>query len=332
MNSLGLGAFDGAGATDWRETTLSISGGDTVDIDVSVANVGDAQFDSQVIVDFVEEVTLEITDASLRDIDNSTLEYLSGDTHTYFSGNTRVHGTITITGNKDDSLTSLDLEIVQGGSVVAIGALDNSVSSSLLTAFGEDEEIKISTSALLFNIPASNGINTSNNGTVLLRIKATTDNGDEVTKDIKSVPVLAKFSGNNRYGGRDVNRGGDDWVKPSVVTIINNFGTNTYGDMSNMHAGSFAPDHGSHRTGNDVDGWFPGYNNRDANTAETIINQLNDPSGSNISIVFVTYQQTATNAFWNAIKNVTLTDGRLASSVIRPLGGHGSHFHWRIPN
>lgn len=99
-----------------------------------------------------------------------------------------------------------------------------------------------------------------------------------------------------------------------------------------MHAGSFAPDHGSHRTGNDVDGWFPGYNNRDANTAETIINQLNDPSGSNISIVFVTYQQTATNAFWNAIKNVTLTDGRLASSVIRPLGGHGSHFHWRIPN
>jgi len=49
--------------------------------------------------------------------------------------------------------------------------------------------------------------------------------------------------------------------------------------MSNMHAGSFAPDHGSHRTGNDVDGSFPGYNNRDANTAETIINQLNDPSG-----------------------------------------------------
>jgi hypothetical protein len=75
MNSLGLGAFNSSGSTDWRETTLSISGGDTVDIDVSVANVGDSSFDSQVIVDFIEEISLEIKDASLRDIDNSTYKW-----------------------------------------------------------------------------------------------------------------------------------------------------------------------------------------------------------------------------------------------------------------
>ncbi len=39
MNSLGLGAFDGSGATDWRETSMSVTGGETVGIDIAVANI-----------------------------------------------------------------------------------------------------------------------------------------------------------------------------------------------------------------------------------------------------------------------------------------------------
>ncbi|HEX6199300.1 MAG TPA: hypothetical protein VF150_03470, partial [Thermoanaerobaculia bacterium] len=57
MNGLGLAAFDAGGATGWFEAELPVSDeGDTVQVDVAVANVADGLFDSQVIVDFVEEL------------------------------------------------------------------------------------------------------------------------------------------------------------------------------------------------------------------------------------------------------------------------------------
>ena len=57
MNGLGLAAFDSAsGATAWRDRTLLVNKpGDTIQVDVSVRNVGDGAYDSQVVVDFVEE-------------------------------------------------------------------------------------------------------------------------------------------------------------------------------------------------------------------------------------------------------------------------------------
>ena len=62
MNGLGLAAFDAAGATGWRQITLPVSvSGDVVQVDVSVTNVGDGLYDSQVIVDFVAEAQLSIT-------------------------------------------------------------------------------------------------------------------------------------------------------------------------------------------------------------------------------------------------------------------------------
>ncbi|WP_157641233.1 hypothetical protein [Longispora albida] len=58
MNGLGLGAFDyGSGATQWQDVTLDVSNaGDTVQVDLGVANVGDGFLPSYVVVDFVEEV------------------------------------------------------------------------------------------------------------------------------------------------------------------------------------------------------------------------------------------------------------------------------------
>jgi plastocyanin len=56
MNGLGLPAFDGAGATAWREVTLPVNqAGDVIQVDALVANVADGLFDSQVVVDVVEE-------------------------------------------------------------------------------------------------------------------------------------------------------------------------------------------------------------------------------------------------------------------------------------
>lgn len=332
MNGLGLGAFDSSGATEWRETPLSVDKDDTIQVDIAVANVADGLYDSQVVVDLVQEKKLSITSLALNDIDNRKLKYLSTAPHSYFGGNTRVHGTITVEGDKDDELQSLVLEIIQGGNVVATANLATDAKTQLLEPFGEDEKVEITTSQLLFELPSAQAanINGATNGTLSLRVKAKSSSGEEATKDFGAVEILVRYTNSNRYGLRDGNQGGDDWIKPSVKTIIEHFSNITVGDMSNMNGGKFSP-HSTHQDGRHVDGWFNGYNARDAATAATIISHLNDATyGSKILTVYVTYQQTNTNAFWNAIKNVTLNDGRMAKDVIKPINGHTTHFHWII--
>ena len=144
-----------------------------------------------------------------------------------------------------------------------------------------------------------------------------------------SYQLLRRFLGGNRYGSRDEAEGGDDWAQPSVADFIDLWGNLVWGDFSNMNGGPFPP-HASHRTGNDVDGWFNGYNARDANTAETILGHLTSNQGSRIAIVFVTYRAQRGNTFYDAIRGVTLNDGRNATDVIQPVNGHTGHFHWRV--
>lgn len=56
MNGLGLAAFDSNGATEFREVTLPVSkDGDTVQVDISVANVADGLLDSEVVIDQISE-------------------------------------------------------------------------------------------------------------------------------------------------------------------------------------------------------------------------------------------------------------------------------------
>jgi hypothetical protein len=61
MNGLGLGAFNGAGETNWYEVTLPVDrAGDTIQAEAAVANVADGAFNSQVIIDFVEEIREQV--------------------------------------------------------------------------------------------------------------------------------------------------------------------------------------------------------------------------------------------------------------------------------
>jgi len=57
VNSFPLSDYDpGTGATDWRDATLEVDpAGDTIQVDIAVSNVADDRWDSEVIVDFVEE-------------------------------------------------------------------------------------------------------------------------------------------------------------------------------------------------------------------------------------------------------------------------------------
>jgi len=330
MNGLGLAAFDWAGATGWFEPELQMpEQGGILQVDLAVANVADGFLNSYLIVDLVKKKQLTITGLSLKDIDNTSLGYLSASNHTYFSGNTRVHGTITLVGDKEDSLEELTLEVLEGGNVIATGRLASSLAGTLYRQFGDTEKIQLQTSQLFFEIPGSELANAdqSNNGNLSLRVKARSAKGETAVKDFGNVIKLAQVTGLNRYGGRDDSRGGDDWAKPQVGAFIQGAGaTFTWGDFANMNAGSFAP-HQTHQTGNSADGWFNGYNQRDAATAAAIIGHLNT-FGTRIRTVYVTF--TPTGAFATAIANVTLNDGRAANQVIRNVGGHTTHFHWEV--
>jgi hypothetical protein len=334
MNQLGLGAFDFAsGATAWREVQVPVKDGEqAVGIEVAVANVADGLYDSSVVVDKIEESKLEISALKLNDIDNSTLQYLSAWTHGYFNGMTRVHGTITVKGGRDDQLTSLVLEVLEGGNVIATGQLAPAAKTALIgKKFGASGELKIATSQRLFDIASSQFplLTRAGNNSLELRVKAESSLGFDASESAGNAKVLVRYTNGNRYGQRDTNVGGDDWVLPVVRSRMEQVAGVVWGDMSNMNGGGFPP-HGSHRDGVDADGWFAGYNARNAATAATLLAHLNNPDyGRYWQIVYVTFTPTANPAFYNAIKDVTLADGRKATSVILNYADHDTHFHVR---
>lgn len=332
MNGLGLSAFDASGATEWREVSLPVSeDGDTVQVDIKVSNVADGLYDSQVVIDVVDEKPLAVTALSLSDIDGSALRFLSVGTHTYFGGSTRTHGTLTIEGADDARLEKLSLEVIQNGSVVAVGDLSSALESELLTEFGDDGQISLDTQQLLFELPSSQSaaVAVSADGSVALRVKARSSDGLEATRDFGSVGILARYEGQSRYTQRDPSEGGDDWVLPSLRTPIDSVAVKV-GDISNMNGGTFAP-HVSHTAGLDVDLKWDDYHKRDAAVAKRIIEQLDDPTyGSRIVLAFVTYEASDGNPFWDAIKDVTLARGVPASQVIRNAASHDTHYHFRF--
>jgi len=342
MNQLGIYFFDSSGATAWTELTLPKIDpkGDIVQIDVNVANVADGQYDSAIQVEKVEERKLTITKLELNDIDDAPLNYLSTAAHTYFSGNTRIHGIVTIEGPSTAKLESLVLEVLQSSKVVAIANLAEGARNNLLKTFGETEKIEITKSQLLFELPSSEAekVNGQNDGTLTLRLKAKAtyeDGKSEEAMEYKNaaVKLLVLYTGINRYGERNDSEGGDGWAIPSLKKIANHYVSNgmTWGDFSNMNGGHIAP-HKSHKYGVDVDGWFSGYNSRDANVAKKIIEQLNDPFyGKKITVVYATFAEGFAQGLKDENqKDIILSDGRRASNVIVNLGGHDTHFHWKI--
>jgi hypothetical protein len=65
MNGLGLAQFDyPSGSTAWRDVVLPVNpNGDVVQVDLTVANVADAYYDSAVVVDFIQPAVDTLTPA-----------------------------------------------------------------------------------------------------------------------------------------------------------------------------------------------------------------------------------------------------------------------------
>ncbi len=348
MNGLGLGTFDGAGATGWSELTLPVQQGQlNVQLDAVVANVGDGKYDSQLIIEQVKESTLAITKLELRDLNDGELEFLSAAKHSYYAGHTRLRGVIAVEGAEGDSLQSLELEVIQNGQTVATAELADNAEGKLLKAFGSEA---LSFDGLLFELASEQAgkVDSSVNGTLMLRARARSSTGEQAVMQFGPVEILKRYTGDNRYGGRDegicvmsatqtanwgnkdYQCGGDDWLLPSVGSYLAQFASDfDIGDISHMNGGVFPP-HGSHRTGNDVDGWFEGYNARNAATAAKMLSWLEKDCDQRIEVVLVTYQAVEGNAFYDAIKDAYICGDREATEVIRPVGGHTTHFHLRI--
>lgn len=332
MNELGQSAFDGAGSTAWKELTLQLpTPGEPIQVDLTVANVGDGIVDSSLIVDFVSTGSLAIVDAKLYDIDDTPLQFLSAASHTYFSSRTRVHATFKINGPEQAKLAELQLHVLQGGTVKARGALIPGLTSAVYKAFGASG-IQLDTAQLAFEIPAEEleTIDRSADGKLSLKLFAKADDGSTAEKDLGSLSLLDRFTGGDRYGQRDVNRGGDDWTSATLRDVAKAANVR-WGDFSNMNAGSFQPDHNSHRQGKDVDGWYTGYNARDAAAANDMIALLDTPGvQSKVLIVYVSHKKADGDPFYDAYKDVTLADGRPARKVIQNFPGHVGHFHWHV--
>lgn len=360
MNALGLGAFDATGATAWREISLDILPNEHVTVEFEVKNVGDGLFDLTLLIDLIDQETMAISKAAteLFDIDGTPLQFLSAEEmHPYFGGVTRIHGTVRVTGAPTDSLAELSLEALQGTAVVATAQLTEGLHAQLLTEFGEDGVVAVSTPQRMFDLlPQFNDINVSQNSTVTLRVVARTASGEVRSRTLRSaVPILARYLGMNRYDTpanldpRDTTKGGDDWAKPSTKQVADHFAANnSYNDFSSMHGGHFPP-HDDHDTGNDIDGWFQGYNEMTSATAcvgpgnphtcctgagagssctaQRVIAQLTDPAmGSRITTVYVSDKAKA--KFVEAI-----AAAGLSSRVRVDDGGeHRGHYHWVVPD
>jgi hypothetical protein len=301
-------------------------------------------------LNFDHTITVQIVPApriqavKLLDIDNAPLRFLSTDQHPYFDGSTVVHGTITVTGAPGDRLDFVTFRIGNGPDSWAVFLTDQAEDRLIGRRFGADKKIEITDPIPLFLIPGFVGGdlfgNSQTNALATVKVEGFLEWGDAVERRLNPVPVLVRYQGKNRFGPRNAAVGGDDWVKPTVRQLIGQYPGIDWGDFSNMNGGRFPP-HQSHQTGNDADGHFGGYNARDAATARTIIRHLNGPDGDRIQRVFVTYNRPGgpvfpdrpraeRDPFWNAIKNVVLNDGRQARTVIRPLAGHNTHFHWLV--
>lgn len=335
MNGLSSSSFDATGSTAWKELSLDLPAsaqpGKPMQVDITVANVGDGKVDSSIIVDVVSTSKVTVQSATLFDIDNTALQFLSAAPHAFFGGDVRLNGIFTLKGPAESAVTSAQLQVFQGGVLKATGSLAPGLESKVYKSFGTKGVITVSDKALAFILPSSQvkSINTSVNGVLSLKLVVKTDKGEIASKDVGTVALLDIWAGTNRYEARNESEGGDGWVQPSARDVFSKISA-TYGDFSNMNGGHMDP-HKSHQRGIDVDGKVDGYSARNADTAGKIIALLNTPGVQlNVKVAYVTYSPKAGDAFFDAIKAVKLTDGRNASSVIKPMAGHTTHFHFHV--
>lgn len=354
MNGLGLEAFTPNGETAWREISLPVAeAGDLVQIDALVANVGDGAFDSQLVLDLVEENPISITSVQLQDrippvppytsaARISPLQYISLADHPFYGGFTRVWGSVTVRGEPDDQLEDLILSVnPYPGSSQPIpgGSLSSAAADQLPQTFGSDGTVTISMTGTqpLFEIPGFFFFDNVTPYRVPLTVFAYATSGSSAEKGAGTASLLRYYDGANRFSRsgdpRDNVVGGDSWAQPSAYAFAQGLRSDPassdflFNDFANMNGGPFPP-HSGHSNGFEMDTATPRVNTgvRDATTANRLVAFLNGPYGEAVEIIGITY----TSSLGSALSGITLNDGRSARAVIRNWSAHTHHFHIRM--
>lgn len=351
MNGLGFVAFNADGETIWREVTIPVDpSGDTVQLAVTVANVGDGIIDSSLIIDKVTERHLRIEDVELLDTDNQPLNFISVTPHEYFSDHaTHIHGRLNILGRPEDKITEILLEIIRNGSKVSVARLTKDAVDQLKEPFGSDGRITIGGKRLLFTLGGADLApeNLQEDTDLELQLSVTTALEGTIKMHVGRVGAVVRVTGINRFGSRtqfDLEMGGDDWAQPSLRQFAFDLSPHnlTFNDFSNMNAGSYEDDHHWHQRGLDVDARWPLWVNAmdpvqgcygtkaDAEyAADRMLELLRDPiAGPKIRIIFITCKDPA-NHFWEYLKDQTV-NGQPAATFIRYAKNHHDHIHIRI--
>jgi hypothetical protein len=343
-------------ATGWLTLELTLDqDAEEVELYLYAYNEFDYGWSTGIWVDKIEEEIYSVTAFQLHDFRDAShthpraatperLEYLSAAPHNYYGGNTRVNGTLAIRAPVGSQVSDITLQILQPGvaTPIAVAPLVSELAPALLRTVGADGVVAVTASQLMFAINSAQfqTLDLQNESTLTAQVRVTFAGGQTITRPLgRNLIVLARYVADNRNpNGRDTGNciglqspfpcGGDDWAHPLTVRFITGVLGVLWNDFSNMNGGAF-PWHRSHMAGLDIDGSFANYDRRDADTAATMIAYLNQ-YGRRIQRVFVAYRQVETDPFWRAIRNVTLTDGRLASQVIQPEASHTDHFHWRL--
>lgn len=224
------GLFDANRATPWRTLTLPVSGGDPVEVALTVANAVDNAYVSALYADIVVEDAPKISDATLFDLIYQDDQYaakrqlkplsgLSVSQHNYY-GSTKIHGTLRLSGPPDDWATSISVDVLENHVVKASGQyLSADAASTLLyrpfgangltfglTGLGQE---MVATPVLL-EIPSAdlgNTVDQDHNGQMEIRFRMHTAKGADIPQVVrKTVPKMVLYRNNNRFDERDADR------------------------------------------------------------------------------------------------------------------------------
>jgi hypothetical protein len=353
--------FDFNYATPWRTLSIDAAPGDTITVDVSVTNAVDAAGPSWVYVDMVAQNALRIPMFDLYDHSNrlEPLLRLSASRvgSEIYGGKIRVNGKMSITGPPDDTISSVELEVLLQGTetIVARGTLVSAAATALLGPLGSAGQRSLTTNQLMFEIDSAQFDNRASDRIYNLRARIRTANGRNEIRWLADSSLggasrrnVTRFAytplAGRRYGSsRDNSQcdaqvpqpcGGDGWALPSTHAFTEEAAVSTFrwNDFSNMNGGYF-PDHASHQFGNDIDVRFSdeSYMKRDQAAADRLFALLNSPSGAKIEMIFVT--MTPFLRGYLAGKSVPdpVSGGtRAVDKVIVNQPNHVDHFHIRL--
>lgn len=208
--------------SEWMELSIPIfNQEDIVQIDITVDTIIKHLFDLNLQIRFTEEVSFGIRNFQLKNtVENS--RFLNIHVKNYDRSNhTEIYGSLIIQGNSQLSLKNITLEIIQKNQKITTGQLTPIAYEKLLNKKFESSGILNASDIPLFeliNDQINALINMNRTGSVIFRVRVTSNENEEITTDyLTPIKLFIHFIGNKTH---------TELILPSIqkfLTYQNNF-------------------------------------------------------------------------------------------------------------